>query len=144
MTLDSLKQFVTWASAIVALLGGIMALFKETRMLLKSVWLRLKPAIKIVIATASLILPNALIVGLLMNRFAIYYYEAGSLDLIVTNSMVFLSLVGAQACLVSLYSFFWGIVAYPRIRKWLCTPRRNGHAGGPDIRTVKPKNRGGS
>ena len=143
MTLDSLKQFVTWASAIVALLGGIMALFKETRMLLKWVWLRLKPAIKIVLATASLILPNTLIIGLLMNRFGIYYYEAGSLDLIVTNSMVFLSLVGAQACLVSLYSFFWGIVAYPRIRKWLCPPRGNGHARGPDP-TVKPKKRGGS
>jgi hypothetical protein len=138
MTWDSLKQFVTWTSATVALLGGIMALFKETRRFLKWIWLQLKPAIKIVLATASLILPNALIVGLLMNRFAIYYYEAGSLDLIVTNSMVFLSLVGAQACLVSLYSFFWGIFAYPRIRKWLRSPSRNAHAEA-DVRIVKPK-----
>lgn len=54
-----------------------------------------------------------------MHQVAIYYFDAGSLDLIATNSTLLLSLVGGQACLVSLYSFLWGIFAYPKVRRWV-------------------------
>lgn len=119
MTWDSVMKIVTSAGAVVGLLIGIFTIFKVTRDILASLWQRLKPTIKLLLAVASLVLPNALIVGLIMHQVAIYYFDAGNLDLIVTNSILFLSLVGAQACIVSLYSFFWGILVYPRLRRWV-------------------------
>jgi hypothetical protein len=114
---DSVIKIVTSAGAVVGLLIGILTLFSITRKFLWSLWQRLKPALRVIVAAASLILPNALIVGLIMHQVAIYYFEAGSLDLIVTNSTLFLSLVSTQACLVSLYSFLWGIFVYPKLRR---------------------------
>ena len=114
-------KFVASAGAIVGLLVGILTIFKVTREFVASVWQRLKPAMKLLLGAASLVVPNALIVGILMYRVAIYYFEAGSLDLIVTNSVLFGWLVGGQALLVSLYSFVWAIFFYPRIRAWVCS-----------------------
>lgn len=93
-----------------------------------SLWQRLKPTIKLLLAEASLVLPNALIVGLIMHQVAIYYFDAGNLDLIVTNSTLFLSLVAAQACLVSLYSFLWGIFVYQRIHSWMVSEQAQGRS----------------
>lgn len=114
---------VTSAGAVVGLLIGILTIFKATRDPLASLWQRLKPAMKFLLAAASLVLPNALIVGLLTHQVALYYFDAGSLDLIVTDRSLFLSLVGAQACLVSLYSFLWAIFVYPRMRQWIGSQR---------------------
>ena len=122
-------KIVASASVIVGLLVGVLTIFKVTRDFLAWLWQRLKPALKLVLAAASLVLPNALIVGLLLYRVAIYYFEAGSLDLIVTNSVLFVCLVGAQACAVSLYSFLWAIFVYPRIRIWIRSG--NGTLGPP-------------
>ncbi len=122
-------KIVASASVIVGLLVGILTIFKVTRNFLASLWRRLKPRMKLVLAAASLVLPNALIVGLLLYRVAIYYFKAGSLDLIVTNSVLFVCLVGAQACAVSLYSFLWAIFVYPRIRIWIRSG--NGTLGPP-------------
>jgi len=120
MSWDYFMKLVASAGAVVGLLVGILAIFKATRDFLASVWRGLRPAMKLVLSAASLVLPNALIVGFLLYRVAIYYFEAGSLDLIVTNSNLFISLVAIQAFLVSLYSFLWAIFVYPRIRKWVC------------------------
>ena len=81
MTWEYLMKIVTSAGAVVALLIGISALFEKTRNYLKWLWRQLKPAVKFVLAAASLILPNALIIGILTYKVAIYNFEAGSLDI---------------------------------------------------------------
>ena len=82
------------------------------------VWNKAKPFVKVVTAVATLVVPNALIIGFLLRWVATYYFEAGSLDFLITNSRVFLQLVAWQAGLVSLYSFLWAIFVYPWIRTW--------------------------
>ena len=119
MTWDTIKAIVTGAAAVVGLLTAILALIGKLRNIVVPVWKKLlMPSLKVFVAPATLIIPNGLIIGLLMHRVAIFYFEAGSLDFVITNSRVFLSLVGWQTFLVSLYSFLWTILVYPRVRRW--------------------------
>jgi hypothetical protein len=121
MSWQSIRDIVLLAGAIAGLLATLIAIFKELRRGLLNVWRRaLKLPTKAIFGAATLLLPNALIIGLLMHGIAIYYYDAGSLEFLITDLTVFLGLVGSQAVLVSAYSCVWGIFAYPRIRKWVC------------------------
>jgi hypothetical protein len=125
MTWETIKAIVTWAAAVVGLLTAILALIGKLVPLWKKV---LRPSLKVIVAPATLIIPNGLIIGFLMHRVATYYFEAGSLDFVITNSRVFFSLVGWQALLVSLYSFFWTLFVYPRVRRWFVSEKSNSQA----------------
>jgi hypothetical protein len=130
MTWETIKAIVTWAGAVVGLVTAILGLLgklpKIWRNFVLPLWKKLlRPSLKVVVAPATLIIPNGLIIGLLMYRVAIYYFEAGSLDFVITNSRVFLSLVGWQTFLVSLYSFMWTVLVFPRVRRWFVSEKSN-------------------
>lgn len=119
MTWETIKSIVTWGGAVVGLLAAVLALVGGLGKIVKPLWKRvLRPSLKVVGAPASLIVPNLLIIGFLTHKVATYYFEAGSLEFVITNSRVFYSLVGWQALLVSLYSFLWTLFVYPRVRRW--------------------------
>lgn len=122
-TWDTFRTILPWAATILGLLTAILVFLGKLREtwnnFLEPLWKKvLRPLLKVVVAAATLILPNALIIGFLMHRVATYYFEAGSLDFVITNTRVFLTLIAWQTGLVSLYSFLWTILVYPRIRSW--------------------------
>ena len=125
-------------TAVLTFLGRLQE-FRDS--FLKPAWNRtLKPFLKIVIASASLIIPNCFIIGFLMYGVATYYLEAGSIDFLITNPRVFIQLVAWQAGLVSLYSFLWTFILYPRIRSWFILGRTKDPATINSQKLRTPKN----
>ena len=126
---DTIRTIAAWLLAIATLVGAILALLgklkKAWTYVLKPVFKKVKPVVKVIAALATLVIPNGLIIGFLLRRVATYYIEAGSLDFVITNTRVFVQLVAWQAGLVSLYSFLWAILIYPRIRAWFTRSRSN-------------------
>jgi hypothetical protein len=78
----------------------------------------LQPLVKLLGATASLVMPIAVFIGYWTFNVASYYFESGNVDYIVTNPAVFWRLLAWQTTLVSIYSFLWTILLYPRIKTW--------------------------
>jgi hypothetical protein len=122
-TWDTVKTILPWLVTALTLLTLILGLFGKLgeawHKFFRPLWEKaVRPLLKIVVAPATLVLPNAFIIGFLMHKVATYYFEAGSLEFVITNSRVFFSLVGWQALLVSLYSFLWALFVYPRVRRW--------------------------
>lgn len=129
---DTIKLILGLAAAVLGLLGAILGFLSKPeawRNFLEPLWMKgVRPILRVVIALATLIIPNGLIVGFLMHRISTYYFDAGSLDLVITNSRVFLSLVGWQTLLVSLYSLLWTILVYPRVRRWFISEKSDSQA----------------
>lgn len=89
------------------------------RRILNPVWNGpLKPLAKLFIAIASIVIPNGFFIGWWTFYIGGYYYQLGMADYIVTNPAVFWQLLAWQTALVSIYSFFWAIFLYPRIKAW--------------------------
>lgn len=89
ISLDTIKTLAAWLLAISALVGAILALLGK----LKTVWIyvlrpafrKVKPVLKVIAVLATLVIPNALIIGLVMRLIATYYFEADSLELIMSS-----------------------------------------------------------
>ena len=102
-----------------AALGAILALLAVLEKIWPS-WPRVvKPFIKFCAAFSTLIIPNGLIIGFFMYWVATYYWEAGSVELLITNQDVFVTLIGLQALFASFYSLLWSVFISPRIGYWL-------------------------
>jgi hypothetical protein len=127
---DVTASWTKWLPLIGGTLGAI-GLFLEIigklrpflealrRRVLRPLWKGpVKPITKLVVATASLLIPNGFLIGFLTFNVASYYFEAGSVDYIVTNPAVFWQLLAWQTALVSLYSFLWAILLYPKLKTW--------------------------
>jgi hypothetical protein len=101
---------------LLAVFGELRKFWQNT---IKPTWRKTaKPFLKVVIAAATLIIPNGFFIAFWMHRVASDYLEIGSIDFVITNPRVFFQLVGLQTGCVSLYSFLWAIVLYPRLRTW--------------------------
>lgn len=145
MSEDTYKSIIAWAIPTLGLLAALLVFLSKPEVwnsFLK-IWNKIiKPSVKVVVAPATLVIPNGFIIGFLMYRIAIYYFEAGSLEFVITNSRVFVQLVGAQACLVSLYSFIWAIFIYPRIRTWFISDKPSSGTQAKNNEPLKSKQNG--
>lgn len=134
---DTIKTVTIWATGLGAVFGLLTALllfFGKLREFWNNAviptWHKVvKPFLKLVTASATLVIPNALFIGFWMYRVATYYLEAGSIDFIITSPRVFLQLVAWQTGLVSLYSLLWAALVYPRIRLWIVFWKQPGKSG---------------
>jgi hypothetical protein len=120
---DSIKRITALVGVIVALLTTVLLLFDKTaevwQRIIKPAWFKImKPFLKFTIASATLVLPNAFMIGFPYYSLARFYWEIGSIDYIITNQIVFVGLITLQTVLVSLYSLLWGVFLYPRVRAW--------------------------
>lgn len=119
---DQIKEIAIWLGAIGSLLGVMLALSDQiTKALIKikPAWEKvIKPLVKFVTALASLIIPHLFIIGAMIYWVATYYWEAGRLDLIITNQRVFITLVILLALPISMYSLLWCFLLLPKIRHW--------------------------
>ena len=89
------------------------------RRILHPVWNGLlKRLAKLFIAIASIVIPNGFFIGGWTFYIGGYYYQLGRADYIVTNPVVFWQLLACQTALVSVYSFFWAILLYPKVKAW--------------------------
>ena len=127
---DVATSWAKWLAIIGAFLGvitGILQIVGQLKpmlewlqkRILRPMWKRpVKPIAKLIVAIATLMIPNGFFIGFLTFNVAGYYFEAGSVDYIITNPAVFWQLLAWQTALVSLYSFLWAILLYPRLKTW--------------------------
>lgn len=120
MSISEITLYVVGLTALLAAIRGFWEqLRKVFKQIIKPLWIKaIKPYGKLCVAFASLFVPNGLFIGGLLFLVARYYWEADSLDMILTDRSLFLKLIAAQALLVSLYSCIWGIWLYPKMRDW--------------------------
>ena len=124
-----LKGLTAIALAIGTLLAAVLFMLGKLgetwRRIIKPLWNKIiKPFLKIMMVSATLMIPNGFMVGFVMYKVAMYYWEIRSLDYIITNPVVFVVLVVSQTVLASLYSFVWGILLYPKMQPWVY-PRKS-------------------
>ncbi|HET8671277.1 MAG TPA: hypothetical protein VFM05_11815 [Candidatus Saccharimonadales bacterium] len=127
---DITTSWTKWMGIIAATLGVVALILQIIGQLIPALkWLLrrvLKPAwngpvqplVKLILAMASIIIPNAAFIGFWTFIVAGYYSKIGRPDYLVTNPIVFWRLLAWQTALVSIYSFLWAILLYPKIKTW--------------------------
>ena len=110
-------------AAIIAVLGGLLALFGKLgevwERILRPTWNKLqKPILIFLIVLATVGIPDGFMVWLVM------YVVAQNADRI-RDPTVFLSLTFQLTVILSLYTVFWGLWLYPRLKPWLTSHTRN-------------------
>jgi hypothetical protein len=122
---EDLKEITAIIASLAALVGAIFGLIVYLRKLIRILkrYLRKEgnivvPLLKFFAASATLLIPNGIWIWLVMYWMAVYYREAGGVDFITTDQVVFTLLIVSQAGSVSIYSYLWSILLYPRIRRW--------------------------
>lgn len=110
--------------AIAGLLGAITLLVRKGLSLWKTVgeplWPGvLRPFLIVSAAFALLLIPNGLFLQSLMRQAATYYWIAGNQDLSINDDTAFVKFVAWQTVPVSLYSYLWAALIYPRFLRWL-------------------------
>jgi len=118
-----LGNIVGILAAITAVLGALLALFgrlgEVRERILKPTWNKLrKPLLILLILLATVVMPNGFMVWLVM------YVTAQNTDR-VREPTVFLSLTLELTAALSLYTIFWGLWLYPKLRPWLRPQMRN-------------------
>jgi hypothetical protein len=122
------KNSIGEITAIVVGIGGLLAAIwfawgkweKIWKNILNPLWKKMiKPILKFMIVAITLVVPNGLIIGFLLYRVALFYWEIRRVDFIITNQAVFIQLVALQTVLVSLYSYLWFILFFSKLRDWL-------------------------
>lgn len=88
----------------------------------------------------TLVVPNAILIGGCTQWVALYYYQGGSLEYIVTRPDVYIQMAALQALSVSAYSFFWTRLIYPILRRWLGGPPPDSGARGGGEAHDTPRN----
>lgn len=134
---DITTAWTKWLGIITATLGVVALILQIIgqlrpflswfrRRVLKSAWDGpVKPLAKLVTATASMAVPNGFFIGFWTFNVASYYFEMGRVDYLVTSPTVFWQLLAWQTALVSIYSFLWAILLYPKIRTWFVFWKRS-------------------
>ena len=125
---DVAASWQKWVTLIGAILGVVIVALQIMdrlvpflkwiqRRMLKPVWNGpVKPLVKLLIAIASIVVPNGLFIGFWTFYIGNYYFQIGMADYLVTNPAVFWQLLAWQTGLVSIYSFLWAIFLYPKIK----------------------------
>lgn len=126
MTIDveTITKITALLLAIATLLGAVTLLIRKGRVAWRTVgeplWPGvLRPFLIISAAFAILLIPNGLFLQFLMRYAAIYYWIAGNQDLSINNDMAFVKFVAWQTVPVSIYSYLWAALIYPRFIRWL-------------------------
>jgi hypothetical protein len=101
--------------------------------ILGRLWRRLREPLakRLGVLLLTLVVPDALIIGGLTRWVALYYYEAGGLEYILTRPPVFIQLAALQAVAVFAFSYAWMILFYPWLRRGLEGPP-DADAGGDE------------
>jgi membrane protein implicated in regulation of membrane protease activity len=119
---DGLGNCTRAIIGVAALLGAITVFWDKLKEVwkkhLKPPWNRLlKPLAVLVICSATIVIPVGSVVWL-------FLYLAAENAARITESAVFLSLVGQSTALISLYVLAWTLLLYPRLKHWLANQLR--------------------
>lgn len=125
--LETITKITAFLLAVSALLGAISLCVRRTRGVWRAVgqplWPGvLRPFLIFFFAFALLFIPNGLWLEFILRRAVSYYWIAGNQELDISNDVTFIKFVLAGAVPVSLYSYFWAALIYPRFLRWFKRP----------------------
>jgi uncharacterized membrane protein YtjA (UPF0391 family) len=125
MSWQQIQTLLAFIASVLGFLGATIGLYRALaeRPHKRSSW---KAKVLFFLGRMALVLSlpvgNILIIGITLNWITRYYFEAESLDLLVTSRGVFLSTVTLQTLLVSAYSVLW-MLTVRRIFGWRPNPK---------------------
>jgi len=110
MDLEGIAKFLTAIAVIIGAVTGLITAVKHFWKQIKPFWDKImKPALKFVAISLTLIIPNGIIVWYFVFRIAEDWTP------IIRNRDIFLSVVAWLTVFVSAYSLLWGMWLYPVI-----------------------------